>query len=205
MVNLYQKQGMSREYGIRLWEGVGCQAAWDVVLLDERTKISEKLCFPLLTPYLYSVHRPHMLPGFENKQDCTNQIGKFCLLVSPRKRNVLIPSCHHLCSLIYYSEYILHLFPEKEITVLQILTSSVTCICAFLICKGGSSYSLKELSQRRFWPLWKRQLVVPAEAFAVHAMARLDLGKNSIRYLTQKQIGRGKEGRTGCLFWGIIY
>lgn len=138
--------------------------------------------------------------GFGNKQDCTGEIGKFCFLVSPRKRDVLIPWHHHLCSLISQAEYILHLFLEKEITVLQILTS-VTCIHVLMICRRGRSYSLEEPSQRILWPLSKRHLMVPAEAFAVHAMARLDLGKNTIKHLTQKQIGRG--GRSGCLFWGI--
>lgn len=80
MVSVYQKQRMSGMCGIWLWEVVECQAAWDAAPFEERTRISEQGCFPLVISYLYSVQRPDMLPGFGNKQDCTNEIGRFCIL-----------------------------------------------------------------------------------------------------------------------------
>lgn len=92
MVNLYQKQGMSGLYGIWLWERARCQAAWDAVPLEERTGISEQGCFPLLTPCLYSVQRPGMLPGLGNKQYCTNKIGKSCILANISKEEKCLNS-----------------------------------------------------------------------------------------------------------------
>lgn len=92
MANLYHKQGISRLYGIWLWERAGCQAAWDGIPLEERTEISEQGCFSLLTPCLYSVQRPGMLPSFGNKQDCTNEIGKFCILASVSKEEKCLNS-----------------------------------------------------------------------------------------------------------------
>lgn len=76
-------------------------------------------------------------------------------------------------------------------------------LCAYDI--WGRPNPLKKVSQRRVWPLSKRHLMVAAEAFEMYAIARLDLGKNIIKHLTQKQIGREEEGRLGCLFGGIIY
>lgn len=101
-----------------------------------------------------------------------------------RKRNVLIPSWHHLCSLISHAEDILHLVPEEEIILLQIFTSLVACLCVLMRLKSKRSYSLKGLSQCKGDSVASLKEMVATEAFqhSVHITANTE------------KMERGKEG-----------
>lgn len=61
---------------------------------------------------------------------------------------------------------------------------------------------MKELSQRRLWPLSKRYLTVSSETFEMHAISRLDLGKHIIKHLTPEANGKRERGQVRLLVLG---